>query len=84
LDDWPIHAALLPAILTLAGIGVTATTGSWFEGTFRKDADVSAISGDVDDYVQGLARRGIANLPASELQPARGIDPTGGPERSER
>jgi tellurite resistance protein TerB len=82
-DDWPIHTALLPAILTLSGIGITATTGSWFEGTFWKVAHVNANTGDVDDYVHGLARRGIANLPGSELRPAGGVphDDSGWSER---
>jgi hypothetical protein len=82
-DDCPIYAAFLPGILTLAGIGITALTDSWFDGTFWNATGTNAIGGDVDDYVQGLARRGITNLPGSELQPVGG-DPHGGPGRSER
>jgi tellurite resistance protein len=84
-DDWPVYAAFLPAVLTLAGIGITATVGSWFDGTTLWDvADANTIGGDVDDYVRGLARRGIANLPGSELRPAGAIDPDGGIGRGER
>src|SRR5262249_37917768 len=45
-DDWPIYAAFLPGILTVAGIGVTALTGS-FDATLWDVADVNAFGGNV-------------------------------------
>jgi hypothetical protein len=52
----------LPALLTLAGIGVTATI-AWHNQAPWHTATVSAILHDGDDYVQGLAKLGIAKLP---------------------
>jgi hypothetical protein len=74
-DDWLVYAALLPTLLTLASIILTAATGF---GAITAGHDVwntaavSAIRGDADDYVQGLAKLGITKLPAVEkVPPAR-------------
>ena len=62
--DWPVYAAFLPALLTLAGIVVTAAiTTSWPDRTFAHAVAVTATRGDADDYVQGLIKLGIAKLP---------------------
>jgi hypothetical protein len=63
--DWPVYAAFLPALLTLAGIAFTvAITTSWPDRTFAQAVAVTAMRGDVDDYVQGLIKLGIAKLPS--------------------
>jgi hypothetical protein len=68
-DDWLVYAAFLPGLLTLAAIGVTAAI-AWHSQTLWNVAAASPIRGDADDYVQGLAKRGIAKLPGYEPPPA--------------
>jgi hypothetical protein len=70
-DDWIVRAALLPAVLTLAGIGVT-TAIAWHNQTLRDPATPSAIhaDSDADDYVQGLAKLGIVQMPGYHPPPA--------------
>jgi hypothetical protein len=68
-DDWLVYAALLPALLTLSAIGVTAAM-AWHNQAIWHAATVSALRADADDYVQGLAKLGIAKLPGSERPPA--------------
>jgi hypothetical protein len=68
-DDWPVYVALLPAVLASAAIGITAaialgTASSWHQ----RPADGAGVKAALatDDYVEGLARLGIANLPGYE------------------
>jgi len=68
-DDWIVYAALLPAVLALAGIGVTSAI-AWHNQALWNVTALSAIRGDADDYVQGLAKRGIVKLPGYEPPPA--------------
>jgi hypothetical protein len=70
-DNWIVHAALLPALLTLAGIGAT-TAIAWHNQTLWDPATLSAIriDSDGDDYVQGLAKLGIVQLPGYHPHPA--------------
>jgi hypothetical protein len=70
-DDWIVRAALLPALLTLAGVGIT-TAIAWRNQTFKDPATLSAIhtDSDADDYVQGLAKLGIVQMPSYHPQPA--------------
>ncbi len=68
-DDWLVYAALLPALLTLSAIGVTAAM-AWHNQSLWQAATVSAVRGDADDYVKGLAKLGIAELPGYEPPPA--------------
>jgi len=65
-DDWPVYVAFLPAALAAAAIGITAaialgTAGSWTQ----KPSDAAGMkpTPQADDYVEGLARLGIAKLP---------------------
>jgi hypothetical protein len=67
--DWLIYVALVPAVLTLAGLGVTAAV-AWHNQTLWTAAAPSAVPSDSDDYVQGLAKRGIMELPGYETSPA--------------
>jgi hypothetical protein len=70
-DDLIVRAALLPALLTLAGVGIS-TAIAWHNQTFRDPATLSAIhtDSDADDYVQGLAKLGIIQIPGYHPQPA--------------
>jgi hypothetical protein len=66
--NWIVYAAFLPALITLAAIGVTAAMAGhnqplWHAGT------LTVIRADADDYVQGLAKLGIAKLPGYEPPP---------------
>jgi hypothetical protein len=60
--DWLIYAAFLPALLTLSAIGVTAVA-SRDQALWNSPTRIE-VRIDADDYVQGLARLGIAKLPA--------------------
>ena len=70
-DDWIVYAALLPALLTLGGIGITAAI-AWHNQALWTAATRSAMysDGDADDYVRGLAKLGIVKLPGYEPPPA--------------
>jgi hypothetical protein len=66
-DDWPLYVALLPAALASAAIGITAvialgTASSWHQRMTPDAAGVKAAP-EVDDYVEGLAKLGIARIP---------------------
>jgi hypothetical protein len=82
-DDWPVYVAFLPAVLASAAIGITAafalgTVGSWHPSP-ADTAGVKATTG-ADDYVEELAKMGIAHLP--RYQPSTVVhhaDPRGGP-----
>jgi len=68
-DDWPVYIAFLPAIITSAAIAVTAaialgTASSWHQSP-PQAGDLKATPA-ADDYVEGLARLGIATLPSYE------------------
>src|SRR5262249_59089651 len=68
-DDWPVYVAFLPAALAAAAIGITAaialgTAGSWPQK--HSDAAGMKPTPQADDYVEGLARRWIAQLPRPE------------------
>src|SRR5262252_3527201 len=67
--DWIVYVALLPALLVLAGIGVTAAMG-WDTQALRNTAALSAMPGNADHYVEGLAKLGIVELPGYERPPA--------------
>jgi len=68
-DDWPVYVALLPAIIASGAIAITAaialgTASAWHPGT-PQVGDLKATPA-ADDYVEGLARLGIATLPSYE------------------
>ena len=67
--DWIVYVALLPALLVLAGIGVTAAMG-WDTQALRNTAILSAMPDNADHYVEGLAKLGIVELPGYERPPA--------------
>jgi hypothetical protein len=66
--DWIVNAALLPALLTLADIAVT-TVITWHNQALWNATTLGALRTDShsDDYVQGLAERGIVQLPGSSF-----------------
>jgi hypothetical protein len=66
-DDWPLYVALLPAALASAAIGLTAvialgTASSWPRPMTPGAAGVKATPA-TDNYVEGLAKLGIAKIP---------------------
>jgi len=67
--DGIVYVALLPALLVLASIGVTAAMG-WDTQALRNTATLSAMPGNADHYVEGLAKLGIVELPGYERPPA--------------
>jgi hypothetical protein len=82
LPDWPVYVALLPAVLASTAIGITVamtlgTAHSWHPGG-ANSAGMKIMPGG-DDYVEGLAKLGIAKLP--NYPPAAVVQsgPGGGP-----
>jgi hypothetical protein len=72
-DDWVIYAAVLPALLASGAIGATAVLAWHAESPWHVRA-ASAVCVGNDDYVEQLAKRGIAKLPvygppADDLSP---------------
>src|ERR1700694_2329563 len=81
-DDWPIYLAFLPAVLASAAIGITAaialgTASPWHQSP-ADAADVNATAA-ADDYVEGLARLGIASIPHHEPSAVGHFGSRGGP-----
>ena len=67
-DDWVVYAAFLPALLASSGIAATATTAWHAQKAWHLPRENAAcIHADTDDYVRGLAKRGIATLPGYDL-----------------
>jgi hypothetical protein len=58
-QGWLIYAALLAALLVLAGVGITAARGLWFAHPASHDSNIVFDA----DYVQGLVKQGIVKLP---------------------
>jgi hypothetical protein len=67
-DERIIYAAFLPALFTLLGIGVSAAM-AWLAQMPWHIPAVSAVCASADDYVQGLAKRGIVKMPGYEFPP---------------
>ena len=67
-DEWVIYSAFLPALLTLVGIGASAAM-AWHAQTPWHIPAVSEVCAGADDYVQGLAKRGIVKLPGYGFPP---------------
>jgi hypothetical protein len=62
--DWIVNAALLPAAVT--------TVITWHNQALWNATTLGALRTDshADDYVQGLAERGIVQLPGYHRSPA--------------
>jgi hypothetical protein len=82
-DDWPLYVALLPAALASAAIGITAavalgTASSWHQ---RVPLDAMGLKATpkADDYVEGLAKLGIARIPHYDLSTVVHSGSRGGP-----
>jgi hypothetical protein len=68
--DLLLYSAFLPALLASIGLGLAAVgplhgQRAWHFGP------VTAIAVRADDYVQGLARLGIVQLPGYEVPPTK-------------
>jgi hypothetical protein len=66
-EDWPLYVALLPAALTSVVIGIAAaiavcSTSSWPDH-MSSHVTGKATPGVDDDYVEGLVKRGLAEVP---------------------
>ncbi len=57
-DDRIVCAALLPALLTLIGLGVIVAM-ALHQQTPWKPTTPSAVHGDADGYVQGIAKHNV-------------------------
>jgi len=71
-DDWIVYAALLPALLILVGLGVTAIL-AWHNPVLRNAASPSASASPIpgeEDYVQGLPRHVVVKRAAPKPPPA--------------
>jgi hypothetical protein len=67
-EDWPLYVALLPAALTSAVIGIAAavavcSASSWPDRMRSHVTEAKPTPGVDDDYVEGLVKRGLAELP---------------------
>jgi hypothetical protein len=62
-DDWPIYVAFMPAVVIGIAAAICFSTASLHDRTLSNAAGVRSTQGDTDDYVEGLARLGIAKLP---------------------
>ncbi len=62
-SDWPVYVAFLPSVVI--GIAAAVDFGAPDSCPESRPSSASAKStpGDADDYVEGLARRGIARIP---------------------
>jgi hypothetical protein len=58
-NEWVVYAAFLPVLLTSGGIGVVAAM-SW---PWHLPIERVVCAEANDNYVQGLAKRGIAKVP---------------------
>ena len=65
-DEWIVYVAILPGLLAGGGIGAEALL-SWNAKTpLHIPTERSAACLEGDNYVQGLAKRGIARMPGYE------------------
>ena len=65
-EKWLIYSALLAFLLVLVGIKVTAGKAFWSVTLLRP---ANLVTNSDDDYVKGLADRGIVRLPGYEPRP---------------
>jgi hypothetical protein len=68
-SDGRAYVALLPTLVILVGLGLSATI-AWHNQAVWNATTLSATRSDADDYVRGLAKRGIAKLPGYEPLPS--------------
>ncbi len=67
-DEWVIYSAFLPALFTLAGIGASAAMAWHAQKPWHIPA-ISKVCAGADDYVEGLAKRGIVKPLGYEFPP---------------
>ena len=74
-DHWLVYVALLPAVLALAAIVMTAVSAgpSWSNRISPILDGMKAMRADSDGYVVGLAKLGIIKIPGYEPPPLAGI-----------
>jgi hypothetical protein len=63
-DDWPVYVAFLPSVVIGIAAAMDFTTSSYPERRSPSATSAKSITAEADDYVQGLARLGVAKTPA--------------------
>ena len=77
-DDWLVYAALVPCVaIAIATAIYVATATTWPNRLVPNLPNVNQAGGELDGYVEQLARIGIAQLPGND-PPMTGIGPRGG------
>ncbi len=61
--DWPLYAAFLPGAVIGIAAAVDFGTPESCPEPRPSSASAKSIASNADDYVGGLARRGIARIP---------------------
>jgi hypothetical protein len=64
-DEWVVYAAFLPALLASGAIGAISALAWRAQTPWHFSAD-NAVCAEDEDYVEQLAKRGIAKLPGYE------------------
>jgi hypothetical protein len=78
-DDWLAYVALVPGIaIAIAAAIYFATITSWHNRIVPNAASVKEARGELDGYVEALAKLGIAQLPDNDRS-VTGFGPGGGP-----
>jgi hypothetical protein len=62
-QKWRIYAVLLAGLFMLTDIGITAAKAIWFAAAVVHPAERVVFDAD---YVQGLAKLGIVNVPGNK------------------
>jgi hypothetical protein len=77
-DDWLVYVALVPCIaIATATAMYVATAAAWHNRLVPNAPGVNQASIELDDYVEQLAKIGIAQLRGND-PPITGIGPRGG------
>ena len=77
-DDWLVYVALVPCVaIAIATAIYVATATTWHNRLVPNLPNVNQASGELDGYVEQLAKIGIAQLPGND-PPLTGIGPCGG------
>jgi len=71
-EDWPVYLGFLPSVVISVALAIVfGATTPCHERVSSHAANITSSPGDADDYVKGLAKRGITGIPGRELPPVR-------------
>jgi hypothetical protein len=62
-DEWIVFVAILPGLLAAGGLGAEALFSWDANAPLHIPTERSSVCLQPDNYVQGLAKRGIARMP---------------------